>query len=227
MSAPGLSSPPPAAPHPRAVASSTFAASFSCALTGLVEAVSRERNLRIHLAAGVLASCFAAVAPLSAAERAIVLLCVALVIAAEAANSALEAVVDLLSPEWDERARIAKDAAAGAVLALAAGSVVVFVTIAPSALSRALMERPNAPIAALGAAVAAGVLPTEFRRSRTVDLALLVGAFACLLSVARNAESYGGVAAAALLVCLAGEAARRRRRIRAPEREGQLGVGTA
>lgn len=86
--------------------------------------------MRIHLVAGVLAGAFATVAPLSAAERALVVLCVALVIAAEAGNTALEALVDLHGGPPSEPARLAKDAAAGAVLALAGASVAVFVLVA-------------------------------------------------------------------------------------------------
>jgi len=86
--------------------------SFSFAWAGLAEGAARDRNLRIHLALGVLAGALAARAPLAPAERAVLLVCIALVVAAEAANSALEAAVDLASPGRDERARAAKDAAA-------------------------------------------------------------------------------------------------------------------
>ncbi|HEX9049066.1 MAG TPA: diacylglycerol kinase, partial [Anaeromyxobacter sp.] len=103
--------------------------SFAFAWAGLAEGAVRDRNLRIHLGLGVLASALAARAPLEPVERALLLACVAGVIAAESMNSALEAAVDLASPRWSERARIAKDAAAGAVLALAAGSVLVLAAI--------------------------------------------------------------------------------------------------
>jgi diacylglycerol kinase (ATP) len=165
----------------------------------------------------VLASCFASVAPLAAAERAILLLCVALVVAAEAANSALEALVDLVSPGWNDHARTAKDAAAAAVLALAVGSVVVFVTIAWPVLSLpALLSRPLEVAGALGAAVAGGVLPVPFQRSRKIDLGLALGAAACLVPVARAAESAGGIWVAGFLLAVAAESARRRARALPP-----------
>lgn len=85
--------------------------------------------MRIHLVAGVLAGSFAALAPLAPAERALLLLCVALVVAAEAANTALEALVDLHGGPPSEPARRAKDASAGAVLVLAAASVLVFLVV--------------------------------------------------------------------------------------------------
>jgi diacylglycerol kinase len=105
-----------------------FWRSVGYAWNGLLEA-SAQRNMRIHLVAGILAGAFAALAPLDGVERALIALCTALVIAAESANTALEALVDLHGGPPSEPARISKDAAAGAVLALAAGSVAVFLLL--------------------------------------------------------------------------------------------------
>ncbi len=213
MSAPSRPSRLPAAIRPHRAWRTSVLGSLSCAVSGLAEAATRERNLRIHLAAGVLASCFAAMAPLARAERAILLLCVALVVAAEAANTALESVVDLVSPGRDDRARTAKDCAAAAVLVVAAGSVLVFVTVGWPALSvAALRAHPLAASAALGAAGAAGMLPMPLERPRAADVALALGGLACLVTVARAAESPGALSAAALLLGIAGESARRARR---------------
>jgi diacylglycerol kinase (ATP) len=213
MSGPYQPSRPAAAIRAELATRTSVLGSLSCAMNGLAEAATRERNLRIHIAAGVLASCFAAVAPLSQAERGLLLLCVVLVVAAEAANTALENVVDLVSPGWDDRARSAKDCAAGAVLVVAAGSVLVFVTVAGPVLSiAALRAHAVAASAALGVAAAAGVLPMPFRRHRAADVALALGGLACLLTVARAAESPGALSAAALLLGIAGESARRARR---------------
>jgi diacylglycerol kinase (ATP) len=207
----GPTTAPPAGP-PRRPWSGTLAASFSFAIAGLVEAAARDRNMRIHLGAGVLASCFAALAPVSAAERAIVLVCVALVISAEAANSAIEAVVDLASPGFDPRARVAKDAAAGAVLALACGAVAAFLCIAlparPLALARAL---PVETGASLVAAVAVGLLPAPGRR-RVTGAVLAVAAAVALALVALRAASPLALAAAALLLVVSAGGARRGRR---------------
>jgi diacylglycerol kinase len=118
--------------------------------------------MQIHLVAGILAGSFAAIAPLEPGGRALILLCIALVVAAEAANTALEALVDLQGRVPSEGARIAKDAAAGAVLALAAASVVVFAIFAGGCW-RALVSswRPLLPAggaATFLAAVTAGLL---------------------------------------------------------------------
>jgi diacylglycerol kinase (ATP) len=50
---------------------------------------------------------------------------VILVLAAEMMNSAIENIVDLISPEYSEKARIAKDIAAGAVLITAFGAALL------------------------------------------------------------------------------------------------------
>jgi diacylglycerol kinase len=193
----------------RRTGSGSLAASVSFAVAGVVESAGRDRNMRIHLAAGVLASCFAAFAPLAPVERAVLLLCVALVISAEVANSAIEAMVDLVSPGFDPRARLAKDAAAGAVLAVSCGAVAVFLCVAlptrPFALARAL---PLESSATLVAAASVGLLPLPGLR-RAAAAALAIAAAACLAALATRARSPGALGAAILLVAVAAEAARR------------------
>jgi diacylglycerol kinase (ATP) len=193
--------------------------SFAFAWDGLAEGALRDRNLRIHLAVGVLAGAFAARAPLAPGERAVLLLCVALVIAAESLNSALEAAVDLASPGWDERARVAKDAAAGAVLALAAGSVLVFLAVAGPRLAELVAAADALLLPGAGAMTAASatlLLPgpaAPVVRARAADAALAAGAVFGLTFVAWGAEAMGGVVAAALCVAIAiGAAAKRRAR---------------
>lgn len=205
---------PPAAP-PRRASGHGLLGSFGFAWTGLAETALRDRNFRVHLALGALAAAVAAVAPLGAAGRALLLLCVALVPAAEAANSALEAAVDLACPRRDERARIAKDAAAAAVLALAAGSVLVAAAVVGPVLPQLLAAWPRlapAALGALGTALAAGLLPAPGERAGAADLALAAGGAAGLVPVALAAEAQAGTVAAALLLAIAADAARRKRR---------------
>ena len=62
---------------------------------------------------------------LSALEWIILTIVIALVISAELFNTTIETVVDMITKEKNEKAKLAKDVAAGAVLVLAIGSVVV------------------------------------------------------------------------------------------------------
>ncbi|HEY6005489.1 MAG TPA: diacylglycerol kinase family protein [Anaeromyxobacter sp.] len=194
----------------------TLPRSFAFAWNGLAEAAVRERNFRIHLAMGVLAAVFAARAPLATAERALILLCIALVLAAEATNSALEAVVDLASPRWSEGARVAKDAAAGAVLALSGGSVLVLVAVAYPRLDAIAAAAPVHALPATGAiaaSAAALALPAPFARSWIADVLLAFAALAGLFLASRGAASAAAIGAAACCLAIAmGGAARRRRR---------------
>lgn len=85
--------------------------------------------MQIHIVAAVLAlaaSWWLQIPPL---HLILVLLAIALVWSLELVNTAIEAVVDLLSPDWHIKAKIAKDAAAGAVLVAAIFSVGVGIAV--------------------------------------------------------------------------------------------------
>lgn len=99
--------------------------SFGYALSGIRYAAKRERNMRLHLAAAAGASLLGFFCRLSGVEwMALILVCMA-VIMAELFNTAMEAIVDLVAPEFHPLAKAAKDAAAGAVLIAAAAAAIV------------------------------------------------------------------------------------------------------
>lgn len=103
------------------------------AWAGIRHAYRSQANFRIEVWAGVLAL---AVAALLRAPLAPIALACALVLALELVNTALEAVVDLTSPEQHPLAKVAKDAAAGAVLVASAGALVVgWVVMGPAVLA--------------------------------------------------------------------------------------------
>jgi diacylglycerol kinase len=99
--------------------------SFRYACAGLAYVVRTQPNCQVHLLALVLVVALGLWLALPLHELAILALTIGLVLAAEAINTAIEATVDLVSPEFHPLARAAKDAAAGAVLVAAAASVVV------------------------------------------------------------------------------------------------------
>lgn len=99
--------------------------SFRFAITGLCYLVRTQPNFRVHLAAALAALAVGLALKISATDTAALLLTIGLVLVAEALNTAIEAVVDLASPELHPLARIAKDAAAGAVLIAAIIAVLV------------------------------------------------------------------------------------------------------
>lgn len=97
--------------------------SFVHAWNGLREVVSGQANFRIHLAVAVVVVAAGFQAGLTAGEWCIIVLAIFLVLSLEAANTAIEHVVDLLSPGYHETARKAKDIGAAAVLLAAVGSI--------------------------------------------------------------------------------------------------------
>lgn len=103
--------------------------SFTCAVRGVVYTVRTQRNAWIEIAAGVVVLAAGVWLHLQPAEWAVLVLTVFTILALEAVNSAIEALVDLVSPEYHDLARIAKDCASGALLLAVFGSVGVAIAI--------------------------------------------------------------------------------------------------
>jgi len=102
---------------------------FGCAFEGIIHSLRTERNLRIHVLAGILVVLAALFFQLPLRDIALLLVMIALVICTELLNTAIEKAVDLISPDWHKLAKIAKDAAAAAVLVAAIISVLVAVLL--------------------------------------------------------------------------------------------------
>ena len=103
----------------------SVAASFRYALAGLRYLLWTQRNAKIHTAVGVLAIALGFILRLDRYEWLVLTLTIAIVLAAEGVNTALEAAVDLTSPEYHPLAKIAKDVGAGTVLLTAVAAVIV------------------------------------------------------------------------------------------------------
>lgn len=102
-----------------------FIKGFGYAARGIWYCIRHERNFRVHLGIAAYVLGFAPYFSLSRTEWAVLTVLIALVLCAEAVNTAVERTVDLASVERQPRARAAKDAAAGAVLLCALAAVVV------------------------------------------------------------------------------------------------------
>lgn len=114
--------------------------SANFAIEGILHASKTQRHLRYHLYAAALAlmGCFAL--GVTKSEFLIISIAVITVLAAEMFNTAVESLVDILSPEQSEKARTAKDIAAGAVLIAALGAAVIgWIILFPYV--RAMLER--------------------------------------------------------------------------------------
>lgn len=96
-----------------------FLRSFVFAFDGIAHVVRTQRNMRVHLLVAALVTLLGVWVRLSPTEWAICALTMGVVFAAEILNTVIESLVDLASPDHHDLAKIAKDAAAGAVLVLA------------------------------------------------------------------------------------------------------------
>lgn len=88
-----------------------------------------EAHGRIHAAAAVVVILLGLGLGISATDWALLVISIATVLVAEAINTAVERVVDIVSPQCHPLARDAKDLAAGGVLIAALGAAVVGVIV--------------------------------------------------------------------------------------------------
>lgn len=99
--------------------------SLNCAIEGILWAAKSERHIRYHLVAALAVLFLALFFHVTALEFFLLVLATLLVLFAELINTAIETVVDLVSPDYHELAKLAKDIAAGAVLVTSVGAVVL------------------------------------------------------------------------------------------------------
>lgn len=111
--------------------------SFYHAFMGIVATIKKERNIKIHLGFMIAVILCGFYFQLTKTEWLICMLLFGLVISLELVNTAIEAVVDLASPDYHELAKLAKDAAAGAVLVSAIVAAIIGLSIfIPHLISR-------------------------------------------------------------------------------------------
>ncbi len=106
-----------------------FIMAFRFAFAGIGHLLRTQRNFQIHLLIGAIAIALGAVFRIDRWEWIALSITITLVLVAEGVNTAVEAVVDLVTREHQPLARTAKDVAAGAVLICALGAIVVGVLI--------------------------------------------------------------------------------------------------
>ena len=103
----------------------TLVSSFHYAFAGVAYLLWTQRNAKIHSALGLAAAGMGLLLGIDRYEWLALLLTITIVIAAEGVNTAIEAAVDLVSPEYHPLAKIAKDVSAGTVLITAIASVII------------------------------------------------------------------------------------------------------
>ena len=103
--------------------------SFKYAIEGFVSSFKTERNMKIHVLAMIIVIILGFYLKINLIEWCFIALAIALVIGAELFNTAIETIVDMVSPEKNPKAKLAKDISAAAVLCFAIGAAVVGIII--------------------------------------------------------------------------------------------------
>ena len=103
--------------------------SFKYAIEGFISSFKTERNMKIHILAMILVVILGMYLKLSLIEWCFIVMSIALVIGSELFNTAIETIVDMVSPEKNPKAKLAKDISAAAVLAFAIGAAIVGIII--------------------------------------------------------------------------------------------------
>jgi diacylglycerol kinase (ATP) len=107
----------------------TLVSSFRYAFAGLRYLLWTQRNAKIHTAIGLAVVGLGFALGIDRYEWLVLILTIAMVLAAEGVNTAVEAAVDLASPGYHPLAKIAKDVGAGTVLLTAIAAVIVGIVL--------------------------------------------------------------------------------------------------
>jgi diacylglycerol kinase (ATP) len=103
----------------------TLIASFGYAFEGLGYALRTQRNLKVHCVIALAVLVVGLLLGISLDQWAVLAVMVGLVFQTELTNTAVEAIVDRVSPEFHTLAKVAKDCSAAAVLVTAVAAVAV------------------------------------------------------------------------------------------------------
>lgn len=106
-------------------ATKNFWESFKCSVNGIKYVFTSQRNIIIQSLFGIMAIVLGFLFKISFGEWLALSITIFLVIFAECINTAIETTIDLITEDYNEKARIAKDVAAGAVLVTVINSIVV------------------------------------------------------------------------------------------------------
>lgn len=106
-----------------------FIIALKNALNGIIYTFKTGRNFKIQLFFAIIAIIMSIFLKISLVEIAIIILTIFLVLFAEIMNTAIETSVDMCTQEYNEKAKIAKDVAAGGVTICAISSVIVGIII--------------------------------------------------------------------------------------------------
>lgn len=107
----------------------TFKGSVKNCLDGISYVTKNEKNFKREIALGIIALILSYILKIDKIEFIIILTMICLVLTAEIINTAIERTVDLVTKEYHELARIAKDVSAGSVLVTSIFALIIGIII--------------------------------------------------------------------------------------------------
>ena len=102
-----------------------FIESVNCAIEGIIYTARTQKHMRNHFLSALLVLLAVLFLQVSALEFTLLTISVCFVLFAELVNTAIEVVVDMISPEYHPLAKVAKDVAAGSVLVASISAMVM------------------------------------------------------------------------------------------------------
>ena len=119
--------------------------SFKYAIEGIWTSFKTERNMKIRIFIMILVIIAGIILKINKSEWIICIILFAIVIGSELFNTSIETIVDMVMPEKNEKAKIAKDVSAGAVLVVAIGAAIIgLVIFVPRILNICLLYTSDA-----------------------------------------------------------------------------------
>lgn len=103
--------------------------SFKYAFEGIATSFKTEQNMKIHIIMAIIVVILGLLFKITKKEWMICIFAIVIVIASELFNTAIETIVDMITEEKNEKAKIAKDVSAGAVLIVAIGAAIIGIMI--------------------------------------------------------------------------------------------------
>lgn len=99
--------------------------SFKYALNGIKHGAATQLNFKVHIIISILVIIAGVIFKISHTQWLMILIVMAMVFSAELFNTAIEGIVDIVSPQYNEKAGLIKDCAAAAVLITAIAAAIV------------------------------------------------------------------------------------------------------
>lgn len=106
-----------------------FIKSFKFSYDGIKYAFYNEQNIFVMILASIITIILAIIFDITYTERLIIILLMGMVMALELVNTAIEAIVNKVSPEENIYAKVAKDCASGAVGLMSVIAVIIGIMI--------------------------------------------------------------------------------------------------